>query len=589
MVLSDAKLLHICLGEIEVWHGVTFLYRDPDWGTPKPVITLIDVTPSDDGFRVRYEGYFPTWPPINLFVEIDGTNDGRVRFAGEAVPTDDIWTNRLGICLMHPMSVAGARIEVGHVDGRLSRSTFPTSIPPWPPFMLIRTVRHEYAKNQWARCDFVGDSFELEDQRNNSDASFKTYSRSNLMPRPYCLRAGVPIRHSVDLRLESPWPDFPPRRASAVTVSVGEEVGVLPKIGIEISAGDASSDDATRAALRAIQPALLHLAMDGDIDRVNWDGINELLRVAGAQLRLDLTLPNVARSEATLNSLRAALLKANLVPESIAVFPSEQVFVDFARRTFPDSLIGGGTPNFFAQLNRLEGLGVVDFVSFTTSPIVHGADDGSVMLSLQSLPSMVDTLRARAITTPVRVGPSSIAVRKSPLGGQPLTDGTRRVAMANQDPRCHGLFGAAWALGYIAQFSRRNAEAITIMSLSGSSGIVGSPGGSCLVRYPTYFLLERLRAPARVCRVSVSDPSRIAALALRRAGKGALLIANLTGDDVELDLNGWAATSRASIMDADSWATLSSSVVGWQSVGRTHSGSRIRLSAYATASLEESP
>ena len=589
MVLSDAKLLHICLGEIEVWHGVTFLYRDPDWGTPRPVITLIDVTPSDNGFRVRYEGYFPTSPPINLSVDIEGTADGHVRFAGEAVPAEDIWANRLGLCVMHPMSVAGAPIEVGHVDGRLSRSTFPTSIPPWPPFMLIRTVRHEYVKNQWARCDFAGDSFELEDQRNNSDASFKTYSRSNLMPRPYCLRAGIPIRHSVDLRMESPWPDFATRRASAVTVSVGEEVGVLPKIGIEISAGDAGSDDATRAALRAMQPALLHLAIDEDIDRVDWDGINELLRVAGAQLRLDLTIPNVARSEATLNSLRAALLKANLVPESIAVFPSEQVFIDFARRTFPDSLIGGGTSNFFAQLNRLEGLGVVDFVSFTTSPIVHGADDGSVMLSLQSLPSMVDTLRAREITTPVRIGPSSIAVRNSPLGGQPQVDGTRRVAMAKRDPRCHGLFGAAWTLGYIAQFSARSAEAITVMSLSGASGIVGYTDEGRLVRYPTYFLFERLRATAHVCEVSVSEPTRVSAIAPSRAGRRELLIANLTGDKVELDLEGWTGTSRASTTDADSWAGISSSVGGWRSVERTFSGSRLRLSAYATASLEQSP
>ncbi len=278
-----------------------------------------------------------------------------------------------------------------------------------------------------------------------------------------------------------------------------------------------------------------------------------------------------------------------MVPESIAIFPSEQVFIDFARRAFPDSQVGGGTPHFFAQLNRLEGLGVVDFVTFTTSPIVHGADDDSVMLSLQSLPSMIDTLRALGITSPIRVGPSSIAVRKSPLGGQPPTDGTRRVAMANQDPRCHGLFGAAWALGYIAQFSMKSAEAITVMSLSGSAGIVGYPHGSHLVRYPTYFLLERLRASARVRRVSVSEPSRIAALALSRAGKSELLIANLTGDDVEIDLEGWAATSRAFIMDADSWASISSSAEGWRSVGRTHAGSRLRLSAYATASLEALP
>ena len=113
---------------------------------------------------------------------------------------------------MHPMSVQGARVDIEHSDGRLSRSTFPTCIPPWPPFMLIRAIRHEWTLGHWARCELAGDTFEMEDQRNNSDASFKTYSRSNMMPRPYRLQAGVPIRHSADLRVPTPGLSYTPHR-----------------------------------------------------------------------------------------------------------------------------------------------------------------------------------------------------------------------------------------------------------------------------------------------------------------------------------------------------------------------------------------
>ena len=52
------------------------------------------------------------------------------------------------------------------------------------------------------------------------------------------------------------------------------------------------------------------------------------------------------------------------------------------------------------QLSRLDALGDVDFASFTTSALVHGADDDEVMLGLASLPAMVDTWRTRHPTLP---------------------------------------------------------------------------------------------------------------------------------------------------------------------------------------------
>jgi D-apionolactonase len=176
-------------------------------------------------------------------------------------------------------------------------------------------------------------------------------------------------------------------------------------------------------------------------------------------------------------------------------------------------------------------------------------------------------------------------MRKSPLGGQPLTDGTRRVALAKQDPRCRGLFGAAWGLGYISQFTLAGADAITIMSLTGHSGIVARVDENRLIRHPIYFLLKRCCAPARVCSVSVSDPSRIAALALSREGKRELLLANLTGDAVAVVLDGWAASARPSIMDVQSWESFSSVPDAWDAARQSSPFSRLRLEAYAIASL----
>jgi hypothetical protein len=583
--LRGARLWHVHAGDTEVWHGAAFLYRDADWRTPEPLIERVESDIGTDGFRVRVHGRFPTDVPIAFALQIEGSREGRIRFAAEAVPRADILTNRLGLCLMHPMSAAGARIEIEHADGRHSLSTLPTLIPPWPPFMLIRGIRHEFVAGHWARCAFEGDVFELEDQRNNADASFKTYSRSNMMPRPYRLRAGVPVRQVVELALEPPLPRTSARRSPAsVSVRIGAEAGALPAIGIEISPDDADASEAARAALRAISPARLHLALQDDGRAVCWHGIRDLLSIAEARLRLDVAIGSNEHAAAVLEPLRASLANAGIVPASLAVFPSEQACLEVARKLFPASAIGGGTPHFFVQLNRLENLGTLDFLTFTSSAIVHGADDEVVMLGLQSLPSMIETLNVRCPGVPIHIGPGTIATRKSPLGHAAKSNGRQRLAMATDDPRSRGLYGGAWLLGYVASLATAGANAITVMSLTGPSGVVAE-SGKALARYPTAFVLERLRPPARRCAVSVSDP-RVAAMALVRAGRRELIVANLTGHAIDVRLDDRGAGWNASVMDAGSLATFASRPDAWTAL-RVPLRSALRLEAYAVASVEE--
>jgi len=407
------------------------------------------------------------------------------------------------------------------------------------------------------------------------------------MPRPYALRAGVPVRQSVELSLETP----PPRgRAKAkqrapVTVHLGADAGALPRIGVEITSRDVAAEPATRRALAALRPAHLHLALEPEARSVDWRGVADLLARAHARLRLDVTIGDAAHAHPVLESLRGALGAARIVPESVAVFPSEPRCVEAARERFPDSRIGGGTTHFFVQLNRLEALGNVDFLTFTTSPLVHGADDESVMLSLQSLPSMVATLGTRYSGVPVRVGPSTIAARSSPLGAQPAADGTRRLALAQNDPRCRGLYGAAWLLGYVAQLAAARVDAATLMSLSGASGVTAASDSGTFVLRPTFHVIELLHAPARAIATSSSDPSRVATLALSRGGRRELLLANLTGEPVDVDVGAWPPSSVLSVMDARSLQGASDARGVWGPVPRRARDTVATLDAYAVARL----
>ena len=583
LALRAGRLWHVCVGDVEVWHGIAFLYRDADWGTPEPVVERFEPAIAARSFRIRCAGHFPTAPVIDFRLDVEGTRDGVVRFTGEAVPRDDINTNRMGLCVMHPLTACGTRLEVQHVDSRTSRSTFPRLILPWPPFMLIRAIRHEYAPGRWARCKFEGDAFELEDQRNNSDASFKTYNRSNMMPRPYWLRAGVAIRQSVELALENKPASTRRRRDGPVLVRVGAPVADLPSIGIEVAPEDARSPDVAAAMLAAMRPRHLHLALDSNAGNVDWRMVAGLLDVAGATLRVDVSLHDTARADEALTSLRDAMHSAGVAAESVAVFPTEQRSVDAARRVFSSSRIGGGSPHFFVQLNRAEMLGSVDFLTFTSSAIVHGAADESVMQSLQSLPSMMATLNTRCPGIPVRIGPSGIAARASPLGRQPASDGTRRIALAQADPRSRGLFGAAWLLGYVAQLATTGIEAITMTSMSEAAGAAVHGATGIPTRFPVAHVLDWLRGPARVLCATVSPPSRVAALALERPEGSGLLLANLTGSPVDIDLRGFSGCADVRVMDARTLRDSERTGRVWRTQPLAAKSPHVTLDAYAIA------
>ena len=92
LVLRSGRLWNIRVSEIEIWHGVAFLYRDPDWGTPEPIIDHVDSSISEQSFSIRLIGRFPTSPVIDFRVNLEGSSIGHVRFSGEAVPRGDILT-----------------------------------------------------------------------------------------------------------------------------------------------------------------------------------------------------------------------------------------------------------------------------------------------------------------------------------------------------------------------------------------------------------------------------------------------------------------------------------------------------------------
>jgi hypothetical protein len=122
---------------------------------------------------------------------ISGTGDGTIDYVLDGVAGRSFLKNRIGFCVLHPMELAGREAMVETPEGRLV-STFPDLISPDQPFLDMVSLRHGVGDGADARVTirFEGDLFETEDQRNWTDASYKTYSTPLRLPYPVRVEAG---------------------------------------------------------------------------------------------------------------------------------------------------------------------------------------------------------------------------------------------------------------------------------------------------------------------------------------------------------------------------------------------------------------
>lgn len=571
--LADGNLRAIRWDGHEVLRAVAYVVRDKDWGTYAPAIADLTVAETADGFSVTYSARCtgPGGESLRVDAAIAGRADGSLVFAAIATPDADFPTNRCGFAILHPITgLAGSPVEVEHVDGSVERSVLPDLIDPAQPFRDMRAITHPVAPGIRATCRMEGDTFEMEDQRNWSDASYKTYVRPLALPWPYILPAEVPQRQAVTLRIEAEAP--PPSRAvaadEAIAIRLGEPAGSMPRLGLVLAPEEVGTTLEAMDGLRRIAPQslLCHFDPTAGHGRAALAGFAVIARHCPAELVLECVVPCADEPSRELSAIAALVREAGLPLHAVAVSPSvdrrstppgsawpacpplEQVYAA-ARRAFPGLRLGGGMFSYFTELNRKRPPAhLLDFVTHCTCPIVHAADDRSVMQSLEALPFI--TRSARAIIgprKPYRIGPSTIGMRQNPYGSRTMPNPERRrMPMAAADPRQSGLFAAAWMIGYAARTAAAGLEALTVGAPTGRFGLIRGDG----TVVPAFHAARMLAAVAgeRHIACSVGDDPAVAALAAGSPENGAtLLLANLT--DRPLRLRPPAGFRRMVVLD----------------------------------------
>ncbi|WFR65779.1 hypothetical protein P9139_11405 [Curtobacterium flaccumfaciens] len=199
LTLRGAELADLVHRDVTVLRGIRFVTRDHDWRTADDTVRRRSVE-VDEGVpvaRIRVEASSTLDGTEVLRYVLDVTLDGgTVLVHAVGTTTTAFRRNRIGLVVLHPPTLAGLPFTVRHASAAPTDHVFPTWIAPHQPATDV--VGYEWtAAGIDVDVSLSGDVFEMEDQRNWTDASFKTYSTPLSEPFPVALDAGTAIRQTV--------------------------------------------------------------------------------------------------------------------------------------------------------------------------------------------------------------------------------------------------------------------------------------------------------------------------------------------------------------------------------------------------------
>ena len=610
--LDNGAIRYIRYRGVEVLRGIAYLVRDRNWGTYGPAIEGLKVRQGKDSFTVSYTATCQDKTQgIRYAARIEARADGTVLFQATGTPLADFITNRTGFVVLHPLvGVVGEPVEIVHTDGKKEKTRFPKFISPGQPVFEIRSLKHTVMPGVTATVLMEGDKFEMEDHRNWMDASYKTYVCSLLDPWPYTLSKGESFTQLITVTIAGkPATKLAKAGSGAVAVTLGAAKGKLPDIGVGVPMTQAAASLDASDLIAAASPGHLVCQIDGRNSGAARAAaaFKALKERTGKPVKLEIILPAKTSADEEVAAIARDAKTGGLVPDSIVVTqmhdlksfqpntprpwgPTYEEMAAAVRKHFPGVPVGGGMLSYFTELNRKPvPKGVFDFVTHTVCPIVHAADDVSVMETLEALPSIFASTRNMIGKTPYHIGPSSIPCRDNPYGAAVAPNpGNGRVCLSDMDPRQRGLFAAAWNVGLVAAAARGNLDAIALGATTGSQGVIRPLTDENGAVHPAYHVLAGLGGASRAKRLEAvsSAPSTVETIAYQTKSGPVLWLANLSGEKQQVKIGGFDGAAAVHLLDEASFVAATKKP-DWLGKGgaKLKKVSKIDLGPYAVARI----
>ncbi|MFN8593763.1 MAG: hypothetical protein U0031_20070, partial [Thermomicrobiales bacterium] len=480
-IVEGGDLRYLRLGPDMVVLRLYAAVRDRNWNTIEPKFLAYELDRHDDHFTLRFAAeHVSADVDFEWTGSIVGTADGVITATIDGRARKHFLKNRIGWCVLHPMELAGVPATTTTPEG-VVEGAFPDLISPHQPFIDMLAIEHETGSGGRVSIQFEGDLFEMEDQRNWTDASYKTYSTPLRIPYPVEIKTGDRVAQRVTITAAG---DVPSRAEESGPVRVVvDQFGTmpLPPIGLTLSThGDALAAEDI-ALLRALQPGHLHVT----IDLIDPGWRQDLARAStaasllGSALEIELI---AGGGGADLEEFAAALEQTRVPVARVLVFSAgsvvtDQAVIESARQalatTGVSAQIGGGSRAYFTELNRASlPLADLDVACYTINPQVHAFDNASLTETLAAQAETVRSARAIVGERPIAVGPVTLAPRFNPNATGPVGSTAAEALPDSVDYRQPSLFAAGWLAGSIGSLALAGADAVTYFETTGWKGLI---------------------------------------------------------------------------------------------------------------------
>ncbi len=563
LIFEGGDLRYIRLGNQEILRRVYVAVRDHNWGTVPPVFSNVLVDIGKDSFRISYDVENKVGD-IDFFWRgtITGEANGTVRMTMNGRARSTFRRNRIGFCILHPMDCARVKCKIEHMDGTIEQSTFPQYIAPQlvidgiihpvHPFDEMHATTHEVVPGLQAEIRFEGETFEMEDQRNWTDASFKIYGTPLKLPFPAEVEAGTNISQSITLTLKGQVPDTLLAGADddALIFSVGEKaIQPLPKIGLGVASHGQPLTTKEIDRLKALN--LSHLRVDLHLSDPNYK--SKLRQAAAEAISLDasleiaLFLSDAAQYE--LENLISLLQQVQPPVQHWLIFHRNEKttsakWVQMVRKYLTSydvsAKIGAGTNVYFTELNTVHPpVEALDIVAYSINPQVHAFDNASLAETLTAQAITVESARQIVGDRPLVVSPITLQPRFNPNATGPEPEPKPGQLPPQVDLRQMSLFGAGWTAGSLKYLTESGTHSLTYYETTGWLGVMETKDGSSIPEkfksfpggvYPLYHVLADVVefAGGKVIPTTSSDPLQIEGLAVQKNGQTRVILANLS-------------------------------------------------------------
>jgi len=479
---ENGCIRQIKCGKTEVIRKIYFAIRDQNWNTIEGVINNEVINSRNNSFNLEFSSVHEENDIDFVFnCKISGKPNGSISFDIKGVSNSNFKRNRIGFCILHPIKeCVGKEVRIIHPDSQSTEGIFPVEISPDQPFINIQKFIWWPAENLKAQISYEGDIFEMEDQRNWTDTSYKSYCTPLELPYPVEVNIEDTVHQNVRLEINDPSSEI--MVSSEENIFTIESAGInykLPEIGLGPTKDIKELSDSECKILNKL--SLDFIRVDIDMDQIIDDDF--LIHLSNAsQLKLPIQLGMhfgknpITKLKEKIKLFEEYHITKCIIFDKYSKSTSEQIsttIVPEIRKISAKVEIGIGTNVYFTELNRFTpSFENVDFTIYSVNPQVHANDNLTLIENLRAQSDTVYSCRKLADKLPVHISPITLKPRFNPDATGPDVTPPPGSLPPQVDQRQMSLFGAGWTLGSIQNLAYGQADSIAYYEPVGWKGVI---------------------------------------------------------------------------------------------------------------------